>query len=349
MEEMMKAVAITGLNTAEIIRVKRPTPGPNQILIRVRACAICTWEQRVFNGVKKLPLPHVGGHEIVGEIAAIGEGVNENRFPIGAIAAGRTLISCGTCYFCRRGYHTQCENAGRLRNDGPEIYGNGGLAEYICLEDTAVWRLDSCKDFPELSLTEPLACVLNSMHRASPRMGDDAVIIGGGVLGQLKQLVFKKMGLRTILSEPDPVRREFALAHGCDIVIDPLAEDPVSKVKELTGGRGAEVVINTTAVPAVMEQAVAMTAPLGRCVAYSSQHPDRPIPVSPNKLHSAEYFLTGAVNPSIDSFDQAVNLLSKNIVDLSDMVSAVYPMERAQEAFEAAQRADTYRVVITMD
>lgn len=349
MEELMKAAAITGLNTVKIIHVKRPTPGPRQILVRVRACAICTWEQRVFNGVKKLPLPHVGGHEIVGEIAAIGEGVDPVRFPVGAKAAGRTLISCGTCYYCRRGYHTQCESAGKLRNDGPEIYGNAGFAEYICLEDTAVWRLDTDKTFPELSLTEPLACVLNSMHRASPRMGDDAVIIGGGIMGQLNQIIFKKMGLRTILSEPDPARREFAVAHGCDIVIDPLAEDPVKKVMEITDGRGAEVVINTTAIPAVMEQAVAMTGPLGRCVAYSSQHPDKPIPVSPNRLHSKENFLTGAVNPSIDSFDQAVNLLSKNIVDLSDLVSAVYPMEQAQEAFEAALRPDTYRVVITMD
>ena len=348
MDEMMRAIAITGLNRAEVIRVKRPVPRANEVMIRVRACALCTWEQRVFNGVKKLPLPHVGGHEIAGEIVALGENVDPARFPVGAKAAGRTLIACGTCYYCRRGYHTQCENSGRLRNDGPEYYGNGGLAEYICLEDTAVWCFDTNKDFPELSLAEPLACVLNSMERARPQMGDDAVIIGGGVMGQLNQLLFKKMGLRTILSEPDAARREFALKHGCDVVIDPMAEDPVAKVKQLTGGRGAEVVINTTAVPAVQEQAIAMTGRLGRCVAYSSQHPDRPVPVSPNWLHNTEAVITGAVNPSIRSFEQAVAVLNKNIVDLKDLITGVYPMEQAQQAFEAALRMDTYRIVITM-
>lgn len=349
MEKKMKAVAITGIRQIEIIDMPMPEPKEGEILLKVHACALCTWEQRVFSGVKMLPLPHVGGHEIAGTIVALGEGVNPERFPVGSKAAGRTLGTCGTCYYCRRGLHTQCVDTGKLRYNGPDAYGVGGFGEYIALPETAVWCYDTDKDFTELSLTEPLACVLNSVERANPKLGEDAVIIGGGIMGQLHNVLFKKMGLRTILSEPDPVRRQFALDHGCDFVINPMEEDALARVKEITGGRLADVVINTTAIASVMEQAVAMTARLGRCVAYSSQHPDKPIPVSPNWLHNTEAVITGAVNPSIASFDQAVTLLNKNLLDLRDFVSGVYPMEESQAAFEAALRPDTYRIVITME
>ena len=347
--DKMRAVAITGLNQVEIIEMDRPAPGEGEILIRVRACALCTWEQRVFTGVKKLPLPHVGGHEIAGVIVEVGSGVDTERFPVGSKVAGRTLGTCGSCHYCRRGLPTQCIHTGKLRYNGPDAYGVGGFGEYICLPESAVWCFDTEKDFPELSLTEPLACVLNSIERARPGLGDDAVVIGGGIMGQLHIMLLQKMGLRTILSEPDPERRAFAKAHGCDILIDPMQENAVERVKAITGGRGADVVINTTAISSVMEQAVAMTARLGRCVAYSSQHPDRPIPVSPNWLHNTEAVLTGAVNPSIATFDRAVNLLNKGIIDVKDYISGIYPMEQAQQAFEAAIRPDTYRIVITMD
>lgn len=348
MAQSMKAVAITAVNRAEVITMSRPEPKYGEILLRVHACALCTWEQRVFTGVKKLPMPHVGGHEIAGTIEALGPGVDAEAFPLGAKAAGRTLNACGTCYYCRRGEPTQCVHTGVLRYNGPEAYGVGGFGEYICLPQSAVWRCDTEKSFEELSLTEPLACVLNSLHRAQPKLGDDAVVIGGGIMGQLHVLLLKKMGLRVILSEPDAARRAFARSHGCDVVLDPLAEDAVARVKLLTGGRGADVVINTTAVSSVMEQAIAMTSRLGRCVAYSSQHPDRPVPLSPNWLHNTEAVLTGAVNPGIASFDQAVRLLEKDLVDLKDFISGVYPMDRAQEAFEAAIRPDTFRIVITL-
>ena len=107
MDNKMNAAAITGINQINLVQVKRPEPGPNEILLRIHACALCTWEQRVFSGVKRLPLPHIGGHEIAGEIAGLGTGVDPTKFPLGAKAAGRTLRACGSCYNCRRGEHTQ--------------------------------------------------------------------------------------------------------------------------------------------------------------------------------------------------------------------------------------------------
>ncbi len=346
MADKMRAVAVTGERTVAIIRMERPEPKENEIQIRIRNCALCTWEQRVFIGEKKVPLPMVGGHEISGEISAIGVGVDPEEYPIGAHVAARLVKACNSCYYCRRGEPTQCVELKTFLLNGPEVYGMGGLAEYICLDRSAVWCFNNDMPFEQIALTEPLACVLHSIRRAAPKIGDDAVVIGGGVMGQLHILCLQKMGVRTILSEPIAARREFALAHGCDIVIDPSGEDAVARVLELTDGRGAESVFNTTAISSVAEDAIRMTGNLGTCITYSSQHPDHPIEVSPNWIHNSESILTGAVNPSIISFDQAVNVLSKGIIAVNDLISVVYPVEEAENAFLEALKPETYRVMI---
>lgn len=346
MAEKMKAVAVTGEREINIINMERPEPKFNEIQIRIRNCALCTWEQRVFIGEKKVPLPLVGGHEISGEISAIGDGVDPEKYLLGTPVAARVIKACQSCYYCRRGEPTQCVELKTFLLNGPDVYGMGGLAEYICLDRSAVWCFEKNTPFEPIALTEPLACVLHSLKRAAPKLGDDAVVIGGGVMGQLHVLCLQKMGVRTILSEPIAARREFALAHGCDVVIDPTTEDAVAKVLSLTGGRGAETVINTTAIPSVEEEAIRMTGNLGCCVTYSSQHPDHPIEISPNWLHNSEAILTGAVNPSITSFDQAVNVLSKGLIDVSDLISSIYPIEESEMAFLQAIKPETYRVMI---
>jgi L-iditol 2-dehydrogenase len=91
-----------------------------------------------------------------------------------------------------------------------------------------------------------------------------------------------------------------------------------------------------------------MTGKLGTCVTYSSQHPDHPIEVSPNWLHNSEAILTGAVNPSVASFDQAVKVLTKGLVDVHDLISAVYPIGDSEKAFLDAIEPKTYRVLINL-
>ena len=122
--------------------------------------------------------------------------------------------------------------------------------------------------------------------------------------------------------------------------------DPVEFVKKITKNIGAEAVFNTTPISAVAAQAIQMVAPMGRVVMYSSQHPDKPVEVSPNWLHKTEVIVTGAVSPSVRSFDRSVNLISKNLIDTSRLVSGVFDYHDGTEAFEAAIRPDTFRIVV---
>lgn len=345
----MKAIAIQGTKEIELIDIEKPVLKENQILMRIKMSAICTTEQRIYTGEKKMPYPFVGGHEISGIIEEIGSKVDPKEFPIGKHCIGRTQIACGTCYHCRRGEFARCVHTADFRYNGPVFYGYGGFGEYIAIDSNSVWVIPDDIPLESASLCEPVACVLNSLSIAKPKMGDDALVIGGGIMGQLHLMLLKKLGVRTILSEPNEKRRKFALDHGCDIVIDPINEDLHETIKTLTNGIGVETVINTTPVPKVEEDAISLLASLGTLVTYSSQHPDSPVQFSPNWLHNSEAKLTGAVNPSIQSFNQAVNVISKKVIDTKDLVSKIYDMKDCKQAFEDAITPETYRVVIKME
>jgi threonine dehydrogenase-like Zn-dependent dehydrogenase len=347
MGEKMRVVAITEERKVEVKEVRMPQPKENQILMRIKACAICTWEQRTFTRESRMPLPFVGGHEIAGEVAQLGKGVNPAEFPVGGKIVARLINVCGKCYFCRRGEENLCVELNNLDSSEMEIMGTGGMGEYLAINASQAYRIPDELPDVKAAFAEPLACVLNSIEKGKIELGDDVVVIGGGIMGMLHVMSAKLSGARVILSEPDPERRRIAEELGCDITFNPLEKNPVEYVRSLTEGRGAEAVFNTTPISAVAKQAVEMTAPMGRCIMYSSQHPDKPFEISPNWLHNSETIVTGAVSPSVRSFNRSVNLLAKKIIDPENLVSGTYSYGNAQDAFEAAVRPDTFRIIVT--
>lgn len=348
MSEKMKAAVITDERKIEILEVRKPVAREGEILVNIKACAICTWEQRTFLKVTKMPLPFIGGHEIAGVIESIGEGVDEEEFPIGQRVAVRSFNSCGRCYYCRQGKENLCITAHKPQVDSnKEINGPGGLGQYLVVKAQDIFKLPNDLPFEYGAFTEPLACVVNSMEQAQVKLGNDVVVIGAGIMGLLHVMVSKLRGGRVIVSEPDPVRRKKAEEAGADITFNPIEENFVEKVKSLTEGRGADVIFNTTAIAKIAEEAVQGLGKTGRVVMYSSIHPDGPISVSPNWIHNTQVRITGAVSPSIESFHVSSILLSKGIIVPEELISGKYSLEEAQKAFEQAIRADTYRIVVT--
>ena len=326
MAETMKIVAITGDHEASVIEAAKPEPGKGQIRMRVEGCALCTFEQRMFTGVVPVPLPFIGGHEI----------------------AARTFYSCGHCYGCRHDEGNLCVNGSEQDKSWMAYPGIGGLEQYMLIKPDMLYFMNDDLPLEKACFAEPLACVLNSIEKGKIEIGDDVVVIGGGIMGQLHVMCSKLQGARVIMSEPDEARRQLAAELGADVCINPLECDAVEKVKELTDGNGAAVVFNTTAVSAVAQQAIHMVAKLGRVVMYSSQHPDKPIEVSPNWLHNSEAVITGAVSPSVRSFRRSCDALSKGIIDPDKLVSGVFDIDDCQKAFETAIRPDTFRCIIKM-
>jgi len=346
--DTMKAGIILEPGRAEVREISRPEPGPGEVLVRLEACALCTLEQRAFTGIKKFPMPYLGGHEVAGRIEKTGPGVDPRWTP-GLKVAVRTITRCGQCRYCHLGEDTMCERIGNAGRQHPEVEGIGGLAEYFLARPGMLYALDE-KVLPEIgALTEPLACVLHSMEQAGVDFGDIVVVLGAGIMGQLHLMLSRLRGASVIMVETDPVRLSDAQKLGAWQTIDPSRENVADRVRELTGGDGADVVIVTPAISALVEQSVQMVAKNGRVVLYGSFHPDTPVCLSPNKIHYSQIHLTGAVNPGSRDFYRAARMISQGSIDLSGFVQGIHSLDQIQEAFEDATGNAKYRVVVRMN
>lgn len=317
-------------------------PKDKQVLLKVDSCAVCTLEQRVYNGVMQR-YPFAGGHEVSGIIESVGKDV-KNVKP-GDKVAIFLLTSCGECYYCRKGLENQCVHSFKTSiHEG--FVGPGGFSEYMLLDSKRVYKLADDIDLSHAALTEPLACCVHSVNNAAIDLGNDVVVIGVGIMGAFHIQLAKLRGARVIACDLNDERLEVAKKLGADIVINSKNENTIEKVKELTEGRGSDVVFCTVAISELAADSIAMAGKLGRVIMYSSFHPDNPIDLSVNKVHSSEMIITGAVNPRTTDFLAATRLLSHKLVDVSDLISDVIQIDEIDKAFKRAIDPSTYRIIV---
>lgn len=342
--EKYKIALNSGVNEISIVEKEIKEPTSSQVLVKVHSCAICTLEQRMYSGVIKR-YPFAGGHEVAGTVVAVGDTVKNLK--IGDKVAPRMLTSCGECYYCRNGHENKCVSA-FIANVHEGIGGPGGFSEYMMVEAKALYKMAEDLDLKHAALTEPLACCVHSINNANIQLGEDVVVVGNGIMGAFHIQLAKLKGARIIACEVDENRMAMAKKIGADIVIDSSKVDPVEKVKELTEGRGANVVFCTAALTSLAAQSIEMAGNHGRVVMYSSFPKGSPIELDVNRSHSAETIITGAVNSNKSEFLAASRLLSNKTIDVSPFISEVVPFEKIDYAFKRAIDPSTYRVLVEM-
>jgi threonine dehydrogenase-like Zn-dependent dehydrogenase len=179
----VKAAVLVAPGRIEIRDVDDPAIDKGEILVKLKACGICTLEQRLYKGTMKMAYPLVPGHEASGVIIDVGSAV------IGAFAPGMhvaldLVMRCGECYYCKIGKSNLCAN--RFKK-GQKIL--GGFAEYIAVRPSQVYRLPSTLDYDEAAFAEPLSCCIHSLKKLKVAMTEDILIVGSGVMGLLHVLV----------------------------------------------------------------------------------------------------------------------------------------------------------------
>lgn len=326
----------------EFYQLERMRPTHDQVLIRVTHCAICTLEQRIYSGIIHR-YPFAGGHEVSGIVEEVGP--DAQYIKPGEKVVVRFLNTCGECYYCRSGHENLCETAFKASTHH-NLNGPGGLAEYIVADAKHVYRLPQEIDLAQAALTEPLACCIHSVQRADIHLGEDVIVIGIGIMGALHIQLAKMMGTRVIACETDRDRLEIARLQGADVLIHSGDENVVDRVLDVTEGRGADVVLCTAAQPSAAEESVQMAGKSGRVVLYSSFHPDEPISLNVNRIHSTEIGITGSVNPDISDFLAACRLMSQGFVDVSQLITEIVPFDEMDSAFQKAMEPDSYRIVV---
>jgi threonine dehydrogenase-like Zn-dependent dehydrogenase len=321
-----------------------PEPGPRQALVKVKACALCTWEQRSYTGEEPF-YPLSSGHEVSGELVKIGRDVFTEA-EIGDRVVASVLTRCGYCESCRRGMDNICDNSHKALHD-IDVAGPAGLAEYILLEDYQLYRGSPQAPFEELCLAEPLACVIRSVRSAGVERGDRVVVAGAGIMGILHLILLKKAGATVYVSELDGHRIEFAQEMGADAIIEAGDGSFLEQVRALTDGRGADTIFCAVSVGTVVQQAVEAVAKGGRVHVYASIHPRGiRISIDPNLFHSKEIVLTGTMSQDREDMRQAVQMISSGAIDLRLLISRTFPLSELEQALQAAMRADTYRVIV---
>jgi threonine dehydrogenase-like Zn-dependent dehydrogenase len=346
MAETYKRAVFTGPKQIRIDELPIPTPGPRQALVKVKACAICTWEQRMYTGEEHF-YPLAGGHEVSGELVEVGSQVfSDAKIGDRVIFAG--LTRCGYCDSCRKGLDSNCDNSRKPLRD-VDVAGPAGLGEYVLIEDYQLYKAANDVSFEELCLVEPVSCVTRSIRQAKLERTDNVVVVGAGIMGLLHVLLAKQAGARVIVSEPNAKRAAFAKTLGADEIVDPVNESFLDRIKDLTSGKGADVIFNAVSIAAAVEQSVEAAAKRGRIMVYASIHPrGTKISVDPNLFHGKEIVLSGTVSQDKEDFLIATRMVSEKLIDLKPFISKVLPFAQLEEAILAALTPETYRSIVTM-
>jgi len=292
----MEALVVLEPNKLEIQDVPIPTPGPNEVLARVRAVSICGTDAHLvrgdYPGFWPPAFPFIPGHEWAGEIAALGPGAELFGWKVGDRVAGTSHDACGVCQKCVEGHYNLCENYGR---EGlHKQYGHsvqGADATYAVHGVKCIFPLPDAISFDEGAVIDPASIALHVANRGNIAPGDNVAIMGAGAIGLLSGDGARIRGAgRVIVIERNPGRLAKAAAMGFE-TIDPTAGDPVAIVREMTGGLGADVVLECAGVPATVQLALGMLRRGGRCAAVGI--PTQGVEIAMQRLVLDELELVG--------------------------------------------------------
>lgn len=324
---------VARLYTIDDIRIEEeavPEPGDGEILVRTRACGICTGDLMGWYMKRKAPL--VFGHEPVGEVVKVGQGVTSIKE--GARVFAHHHAPCGECERCRRGAAVHCETwrKGAIRP--------GGMAEYFVVSAASVeadtLELPATLDYTAASLVEPVACVVKSLRRGGVEAGQTIVVLGVGIMGQLHVSLASQVGARVIALDRVSFRLQRARELGADAAIDVSKTDPIEAVRDLTRGEMGEVVFVGPGSIEAMETGIALAGPDSRVVLFTCSQPTDVLAVKPFEVYFREVSLVPSYSCGPRDTREALRLLEAGKIPVSELVTHKFQLEKVAEAMRAA-------------
>ncbi|MGE5508164.1 MAG: alcohol dehydrogenase catalytic domain-containing protein [Chitinophagales bacterium] len=335
----MLAARLYGPNDLRIEEVTAPEPGPGELVVRVRAAAICGTDLRAFkNGLASTgpTPPRILGHEVAGEVAATGPGVT--GFELGQRVTIAPNIGCGHCAFCVSGRVHMCPS---LTAIGIQV--DGGFAEYVRIPAEGVLHgnvipLPDGVSFAEAALVEPLACCYNSFEVLRPAPGEYVMIYGAGPIGIFHLLLARMVSpAKIILADPLPQRLASAEAFCPDVVVDPSRPDLGDLLMVETGGHGVDVTIVACPSPQAQADALVNAATFGRISLFGGLPAEREIvPLNANAIHYKQLTVTGTTRSNTAHYVRALNLVASGRIATGALVTGEYALRDALSAFAEA-------------
>jgi L-iditol 2-dehydrogenase len=330
--QTMQAAVFHNPGDLRVEQVAVPEPRDDEVLLRVEVCGICGTDVHILKGT--FPpgrTPITLGHEFAGRVVTTGAAVR--GVELGALVTADIATACGTCFFCRHGLRLFCD---AVRQIGVHI--DGAFAEYVAVPASAVHQLPAGMTAAQGAWVEPLACVLHGHERAAIDPGGSVVVIGAGPMGLLHVQLARLRGAGLVIcSETHAGRRATAKRLGADAVVDPAGEDPVAVVRDLTGGRGADVVIEAVGSIPTYQQAFAITRRGGTLLAFGAAPSGETLPVSPFDIYARELTIVGSYAATYGMYEDAIALIQTGRVEVDSAVSSVAPLAQITTAIRAIE------------
>ena len=345
----MKAAYYVAPGKIVVENVPVPSVGDNEILLHVRAAAICGTDLRIYKGGHfKIPenTKRVLGHEIAGDIVEVGR--NVKGFSKGMRVSTPPNIGCGTCPMCIRGYNQLCPDY--------EAFGisiDGGFEEYMLIPSIAIERGNVIRvpdelTYEEAAMSEPLSCTYNSYKALGTSPGETVLIIGAGPIGACHVMINSLAGAKKIIvADVSSPRLAQIKKFGADVTVNSAEEDLKKRVMEETNGFGADVIITACSVPQIQAQALELAAPLGRINFFGGMPKGREIvPLNTNLIHYKELRVLATTGSSIEDYYSALNIAASGKIPLAEMATDRFDIEDIGKAFENALAGNGMKTLI---
>jgi propanol-preferring alcohol dehydrogenase len=346
-ELIMKAMVIERFNEPMVLReVPKPSIGAGDILLRVRACGLCATDLKILDGdFDTIKPPIIPGHELAGEVAEIGEGVK--GWNVGDHGVVHIYITCGNCFHCRIGRENNCtQRVGRI---GFEV--DGGFGEYVRIP---AWNLFKISN--DIALEQ--ACILSGsvatpLHaireQGKLRAGETVALIGIGGLGIHTLQLAVALGARVIAVDIMANKLEAAQNFGAADTIDSSKHDFVSKIRSLTNGEGADMIVEILGgkhLPQVIEESIYGLRPGGRLV-LSGYQMGQKASFDPAKIVTDEIEIIGSRASIRQDLIDVISMTERGVI--RPLISERYPLEQANKALAKLRKsASLGRMVLTL-
>jgi len=321
--KLMDALLLKEYLNLEMAAMPVPEIGPDEVLVRVRACGICGSDVHGFDGStgRRQP-PIVMGHEAAGTLAGVGAGVT--GFREGDRVTFDSTIYCGQCFFCARGDINLCDRRQVLGVSPGEYRRHGAFAEYVAVPRRIMYRLPANLSYEQAAMIEAVSVAVHAVNLTPLSMGASAVVVGSGMIGLLAIQALRAAGCtRVVAVEPEESRLQVARELGATETVNPKTDDAPAAIRQMTGGRGADVALECVGATDPIRTAIASVRKGGAVTLVGNIAPAADIPLQ--SVVTRQIRLQGSC-ASCGEYPAVIDLIASGAIRVDPLISAVAPL-----------------------
>lgn len=333
----MKALELISSSTFDFVEKPVPEPGPDDLLVAVRACGICGSDIHGMDGSsgRRIP-PLVMGHEAAGTVERCGS--NVTSWSEGDRVTFDSTIYCGECDYCRSGRVNLCENREVLGVSTPDFRRQGAFADFVLVPARICHRVPETVPFEEAAFAEPVSVALHAVNRVQIEKGESAVVVGAGLIGLLVVQALRRAGCTNIIAiDLADERLKLARQLGASSTLRSDQENILQEIHALTGGEGPEVVMEVVGISPTVELAVNASRKGGRICLVGNLAPSVQFPLQAAVTRELDILGSCAIN---GEYPDAIAAIAAGEIDVRALTSCVVPLAEGASWFARLHEGD---------